>query len=214
MIKKSILSIVIGIICLVLAAVILLLPKNNNTSVSHDLSEYNSVSTICELATLRSFYHNVAMYEEKPQGGDKFFNDVFAWPFGELVNKGYKQLWMEYTGVVESGIDAEQIQIKDPSAQGIVEVYIPEAKVLNVYADESSLSEPIRESGLFTTITGEEKAEAFAKAQATMRQEAEADQKLLRRAQNNAKILLERYIINTGKEMGKDYSVKWISEPI
>ena len=46
-----------------------------------------------------------------------------------------------------------------------------------------------------------------------MRQEAENDQALLRRAKNNAKILLERYIINLGKEMGVEYTVNWVDNP-
>ena len=35
-----------------------------------------------------------------------------------------------------------------------------------------------------------------------MRQEAENDQLLLKRAKENAKLLLERYIIETGNEIG------------
>ena len=47
-----------------------------------------------------------------------------------------------------------------------------------------------------------------------MRQEAENDQDLLIRAKDNAKLILERYIINPGKEMGKEYSVKWLDKPL
>ena len=45
-----------------------------------------------------------------------------------------------------------------------------------------------------------------------MRQEAENDQALLRRAQENAKQLLKQYIVNTGKEMGLNLSVKWVEK--
>ena len=150
------------------------------------------------------------MYEEKPGG---FVNDVLFWPFGSYTKIGYKQFWLEYTGLVETGIDASQIQINGPNANNIVEVYIPDAQVFNVYADEASLTEPLSESGWFTTISGTEKMEAFASAQSAMRQEAENDQTLLRRAKENAKLLLERYIINTGKEMGIDFTVQWIEKP-
>ena len=121
---------------------------------------------------------------------------------------------MEYSGIVETGIDASQIQINTPDSKGIVEVYVPEAKVLNVSADETSLSDPISEKGIFTTITGEDQAKAFASAQSAMRQEAENDQTLLKKSRNNAKVLLERYIINTGKEMGANYDVVWIDKPV
>ena len=178
-----------------------------------NLSEYSSVNTICELATLRSFYHNVAMYEKEPDGGNKFVNDVLLWPFGGYTKIGYKQFWLEYSGIVETGIDASKIKINGPDANGLVEVYVPEAKVFSVYADEASLTEPLSENGWFTTISGKEKTEAFATAQAAMKQEAENDQSLLGRSRENAKLLLERYIVNTGKQMGANYTVKWIDNP-
>ena len=208
--KKIMSSVLTGILCSVIAVVILLLPDNTKGTSTIDLCEYSSINTICELATLKSFYHNVAMYEEEADG---FINDILLWPFGVYTRIGYKQFWLEYSGIVETGIDASQIRINGPNAEGIVEVYIPDAKVLNVYADESTLSEPLSENGLFTTITGKEKAEAFSIAQSTMRQEAETDQTLLKRAKENAKLLLERYIINTGKEMGVNLSVTWVEKP-
>ncbi|MBQ9063874.1 MAG: DUF4230 domain-containing protein [Blautia sp.] len=214
LIKKNTPGSIIGIITIVIVMGILLLPNNKKTTKQVDLSEYSSVNAICELATLRGFYHNVAMYTEEPGGGAKFFNDVIAWPFGGFIKTGYKQLWIEYSGIVEAGIKAGEIQINSPSADGVVEVFVPDAQILSVYADESSLSEPISEKGLFTTISGEEEAEAFATAQSVMRQEAENDQELLDRAKNNAKLILEQYIINTGKEMGVEYSVKWIKKPL
>ena len=214
MMKKIIPSIIVGILCAAIVAGILLFPIDKQTSGQLDLSEYSSVSAICELATLKSFYHNVAMYEKKPEGGEKFLNDVVFWPFGDFTKTGYKQYWMEYSGVVEAGIDAGQMQINNPDAKGVVEIYVPDAKVLNVSADEDSFSNPITEKGLFTTITTEEKTQAYATAQSTMRQEAENDQSLLSRARNNAKLLLKQYIVNTGKEMGIDYTVKWISTPL
>ena len=94
-----------------------------------------------------------------------------------------------------------------------MEVFIPDAKVLSVYADDNTLTEPLSENGWFTAISGKEKTEAFATAQSAMRQEADNDQTLLKRAKENAKLLLERYIINTGNEMGLNLSVNWVDKP-
>lgn len=210
--KKNMPSIIAGIICFIAVTGIILFPNINNESKRVNLAEYSTVNTICELATLKSFYHNVAMYEKEPDGGDKFVNDYLFWPFGGYTKVGYKQFWLEYSGIVEIGIDASQIQITGPNAQGVVELFVPDAKVLSVYADEKSLSEPLSENGWFTTISGKEKTEAFSTAQSAMRQEAENDQALLRRAKENAKLLLERYIINTGKEMGLNLSVNWVEK--
>lgn len=209
-VTKYIPSIVAGIICLIIVICVLVMPNKKQNAIN--LSEYSSVNTICELATLRSFYHNVAMYEKEPDGGNKFVNDVLLWPFGGYTKIGYKQFWLEYSGIVETGIDASQIKINGPDSNGIVEVYVPDAVVFNVYADEASLTEPLSENGWFTTISWKETTEAFAKAQSAMRQEAENDQSLLRRSKEIAKLLLMRYIINTGKQMGANYTVKWIDD--
>ena len=138
---------------------------------------------------------------------------IIAFPFGDLVKIGYKQYWMEYSGIIETGIDASQIQINDPDENGVVEVYVPDAKVLSAYADEKSLTDLIAETGWFTTISGKEKTDAFAKTQTQMRQEAERDRAMLLRAKENAKLLLQRFIVNTGKEIGVDLSVRWITKP-
>ena len=211
--KKNIRGIV-GLLCLVASLVVLFIPYNKKEANPINISEYDSVNTICELATLKSFYHNVAMYEQNPEGFNQVLNDVLLWPFGGYTKIGYKHFWLEYSGIVETGIDASQVQLRGPDAQGVVDIYIPDAKILNVYADENSLSEPISENGWFTAISGKEKADAFAKAQSAMREEAENDQALMRRAKENAKKLLEQYVIKTGKNIGVNYTVNWLDNPL
>ena len=208
--KRIIPNIIILGISAAVAIGILLFPNIKQELKPTDLSDYSSVSAICELATLKSFYHNVAVYEEEPGNAAKVVN-VLLWPF--YSKTGYKQFWIEYSGIVETGIDAGQIQINTPNSEGIVEVYVPDAKVLSVDADEESLSMPVTEEGLFAEISAKDQAEAYSAAQSSMRQEAENDQTMLLRAKNNAKLLLERYILNTGRDIGIDYSVKWIDKP-
>lgn len=202
LLKQNAPALLAGLACLAAVACILLLPGPGSAA-PVTLSEYSSVNTICELAALRSYYHNVALYEKQPDGLFKY----------GIAKYGYKKLWLEYSGIVEIGIDASQIQIGAPSPQGIVDVYVPEARVLNVDADESTLSEPITESGWLTPITGEDEAKAYAAAQQAMRTEAEHDEALLRRARKNAQLLLEQYIINTGRAMGVEYTVNWLDSP-
>lgn len=210
--KKKILGIGILAVCFCMSIVILAYPYGQSKKAPESLTEYSSVNTITELATLKVFYHNVTIFEEEPSGGAKFFNNVLMWPFGGVTNVGYKQYWLEYSGIVEIGVDASRIRIGEPNAEGIVEVYVPEAKVLNVYADEASMSEPLSETGLFTKISWEEKVEAFANAQRLMREQAEKDSTALNRAKEHVKTLLKNYIINTGRGMGKEYTVRWIEE--
>lgn len=212
-IKANLPSVVAAAVFFVVIICLLLIPNGNEDSKSVTFSEYSSINTICELATTRSFYHNVVMYEKEPDGGDKFVNDILLWPFGGFTKVGYKQYWLEYSGIVETGIDASQIKINDPTAEGVVDVYVPEAKVLSIYADEASLTEPLSEKGWFTTISTQEKITAFAEAQHVMREEAENDQSLLKRAKENAKLFLERYIVATGAQMGITLSVRWVDTP-
>ena len=43
-----------------------------------------------------------------------------------------------------------------------------------------------------------------------MKTNAENDSMLLSQARNNAKKLIEQYIISVGKQVDKEYSVEWI----
>lgn len=204
---------VIAAAILFLAAVIaiLLVPGKQDDTKARPWTETSSISEICELATLRSYYHNVVVHEEIPGGAAKVISDILTWPFNQILKTGYKQFWLEYSGIIEAGIDmkADRIRIKSPDENGVVEIYLPEARVLNVDADESSFSAPLDETGLFTSITARERAEAYAAAQDAMRKEAENDQQLMRRATTNARLLIEQYIINLGQELGANYTVRW-----
>lgn len=210
--KKNTASIAAGLVCLAILVAILVIPNSKNNTQSTELSNYSSVSAICELATLRCYYHDVAIYEEKSDGS--IVTEILTWPFNTWLNLGYKRSWQEYSGIVEIGIKANQVQVNKPNAQGVVEVYIPDAEVLSIDAVLDTLSDPIEETGKLTrSVSSEERAEAYAASQNNMKEEAENDRVLLQRAKNNAKLILERYIINIGKGMGKDYTVKWIDNP-
>ena len=57
-----------------------------------------------------------------------------------------------------------------------------------------------------------EKAKALQEAQSNMKAEAEVDQKLLARAQQNARKLIENYIVCVGEQMGTSYHIHWIED--
>lgn len=161
--------------------------------------EVAAVSEICELATLRCYYHDVVEYEKQPDG-------LFKYGFFQI---GYKKFWLEYDGIVEIGIDVNQVQISEPDDDNIVRIYVPEAKVLDIDANENSMGDPVIETGVFTSVTTEEKAEAFAAAQAAMKENAQSDESILNQARKNAMELLERYVL----QVNEKYQVEWIDEP-
>mgnify|MGYP002622998191 FL=1 len=120
---------------------------------------------------------------------------------------------MEYDGIVQVGIDVNEVKVSSPDKDGVVQIYVPKAKILDVSSQIDSMKDPISDTGWFTSITTEEKAEAFAEAQAKMKEEAQSNGSILSQAQNNAKELLKQYVINVGKQMNKQYTIQWIDNP-
>lgn len=164
--------------------------------------EFSDVSKICELATLECYYHDVAEFQKDPDGLFKY----------GLFQYGAKRMWMEYNGIVRIGIDVGEVRVEEPTKDGIVNVYVPKAKILDINADKESISDPIEDNGMFTKVTADEKSQAFAAAQEKMKENAESDESILNQARNNAKEILKQYIVNVGKQMGQDYTVQWIDD--
>lgn len=198
--RNTIISVLLLAAVLVFTAVI---PSGGSDKKTQEISDIAAVDKICELATLKCYYHDVAEYEKQAEGLFKYR------PF----KYGYKKVWIEYDGTVDVGIDVSEVQISEPDRKGIVKIYVPGAKILNVSADKDTMSEPLADKGIFTTITAEDKNKAFADAQATMKKNAEADAGILTQAENNAKELLEQYVINIGRQTGKTYKVEWLERP-
>lgn len=201
--KTLIINSIIAIIIVILVVITLVFINKKNKNES-DVKEFSGFEKICELATLRCYYHNVTEYEKKPDG-------LFKYGFFQY---GYKKFWMEYEGIIEVGIDVSKVQIKEPDKDNVVRVYVPEATILNMDVNLNSMSDLISDKGVFTKITSEEQAEAYAKAQANMKENAENDKNIREQAYGNAKELLEQYITNVGKQLGKTYTVEWLDEPI
>ncbi len=198
--KKRIISIIFLVVLVVLAIVIRIFPKKEENVV--EKAEFSDVSKICELATLKCYYHDVAEFQKDPDGLFKY----------GLFQYGAKKMWMEYNGIVKIGIDVGKVRVEEPTEDGVVRIYVPEATILDVYADKDTISDPIEDNGMFTEVTIDEKAQAFSAAQATMKENASTDKSLLNQARNNAKELLKRYVVNVGKQIGQNYTVEWIEE--
>ncbi len=152
------------------------------------------MKSICELATLECYYHNVAKYKEEDAEG------FWLW-------KKDKHFWIEYTGVVKVGIDASlvKMQIND----NVVEITIPPAYVMDCKADKLE-DDSIIVSQKSADIKAEDQTEAFKVAQDKMEETAKADTVLLSNAQQRAQKLLGDYVNNIGRVTDKQYTIKWI----
>ena len=199
--KTDWLSIVVMILLFVAIAATWLIPVvHNRQEELFDTNEFSAVDKICELATLKCYYHDVAELKKEPKGPFKL----------GVAQYGYKKLWMEYDGIVQVGIDVNEVKVSSPDKDGVVRIYVPEARILDVSAQIDSMKDPISDTGWFTSIKTEEKAEAFADAQTKMKEEAQSNGSILSQAQNNAKELLKQYVINVGKQINKQYTVQWV----
>lgn len=161
-------------------------------------ADFSGVTSVCELATLKCYYHNVAKAETEASG-------IFA----KWLKTGYKKIWTEYSGIIEYGIDISQVTVSEPDKNGVVTVTMPDAQVLNVDVDEDSLGTPLTDTGFLTSVTTEEKTTTLASAQEAMEQQAKENTEMLSQAKARAKTLIEEYIKNVGESIGEEYTVEW-----
>lgn len=161
-------------------------------------ADFSGVTSVCELATLKCYYHNVAKAETEASG-------IFA----KWLKTGYKKIWTEYSGIIEYGIDISQVTVSEPDKNGVVTVTMPDAQVLNVDVVEDSLGTPLTDTGFLTSVTTEEKTTTLAGAQEAMEQQAKENTEMLSQAKARAKTLIEEYIKNVGESIGEEYTVEW-----
>ena len=161
-------------------------------------ADFSAIQSVCELATLKCYYHNVAKSETEASG-------LFKW-----LGTGYKKIRTEYSGIVELGVDVSKVSVSKPNKDDVVKVTIPDAEILSVDLDEDSMGEPLTDTGFMTKITKEEKTEALAEAQNHMEETAKENGNLLNQAKERAKSLIEGYVKNVGEQIGKEYTVEWV----
>lgn len=161
-------------------------------------ADFSGINAVCELATLKCYYHNVAKAETKANG-------LFKW-----LGTGYKKIWTEYSGIVELGIDVNKVSIAEPDKSGVVKITIPNAEILDVDLDEESMSETLTDTGFLTKVTKEEETAALAEAQKNMEETAQENRALLNQAKERAKNIIEGYVKNVGEQLGETYTVQWV----
>lgn len=157
--------------------------------------EQSQMRMICELAVMECYYHNVAKFTEQDAAG------FWLW-------KKDKHFWIEYSGTVKLGIDASRVSMKQEGDK--VTITLPPAKVLTCEPDQESInSDSYIIDHKSANINSADTVKAIEEAQQKLRQKVENDQALLNEAQLRAKTLLEDYVNNIGKAIGKEYTIQW-----
>lgn len=161
-------------------------------------ADFSGITKVCELASLKCYYHNVARTDTSKDQGNNLFNALFK-----------KRAWIEYDGTVTLGIDAGQVHIGTPNDDGVVKVSCPAASIQEIYLDKDSVQDPVEDTGFFAKLTVEERNTMVSEAQKDMEQKANENAMMLNQATERAKNLIEKYVKNAGKVIGKDYTVEW-----
>ena len=165
--------------------------------------EIAQIRSICNLATLECYYHNVAKSTKKAQSG--FFG----------IGEEDRKFWIEYTGTAKIGIDMTKVDMTIDADK--VTVTLPKAELLSVNVDPKELNENsyiASEDAFFNSnkITATDQTNAIKNAQAEMENSVKSNSTLLLNAQNRAKDLIENYIVQLGKLSNVEYKIEWIYE--
>ena len=158
------------------------------------IPEFSQMKSICELATTKCFFHNVAKFTDKDRSR-------FLWL------KKDAHFWIEYSGTVTIGIDASQLEIEVSGLD--VRITLPQAKVLGVnIVDPDKANYIVAKNS--AKIDAKDEIYAISEAQSEMELSAKNNALLLSTARENAKKLIGEYIKNVGIAFGKDYKITWI----
>lgn len=155
--------------------------------------QLSQVRSVCELAVVDCYYHNVAK---------SFEADVE----GILLWKKDRHFWIEYDAVVKYGIDVSKVDIS--VADGVVNVTLPRAKLLECTIDDpKEFSYIVAKNS--AKISAEDEKAAIEKAQTDLRTEAAENVLMIEQAQQRAEELLTEYIDGLASLGEKSYSVRF-----
>ncbi len=173
---------------------------NNNVSQNANLSEgqlSERVTAVCKMATLEVEYHNVGTTVK--EAGKKFEN------WGEKD----KTYWVEYIGTAKLGLDAGKVRVRVDEDN--VFVRLPNIEILDIDFDGSSFIQYESDDSFFNknALTPEEKDATVSAAQKEMESKILEMEKLDSRALDNAKSIIENFIVKVGDSQGVSYKIIW-----
>lgn len=186
------------ILCLFLSAILVLSLcgcKSSQEDLSNLTPRQAQMRSICELAVMECYYHNVAKYFEEDA-------ESILWM------KKDKHFWIEYSGIVKLGLDISQVYMDIDGTD--ITITIPDAQVLSCKVDSESLTPDsyiIDKNS--AKIEAADEIRAFESAQHALEQTASNDTLLLLQAQQRAQSLLADYVTNIGNAVGITYTIHW-----
>lgn len=165
-----------------------------------DRPQLNTIKEICELETLTVKCNDVVIGTKDAGEGWKHFLET---------DRDY---WIEYTGVVEMGVNADDtnIEVKDEK----VYITLPEAKVLDVHVEPDSISEDsiyISDDGFFNKnkISADNQTEMVKEAQKQLRDAFEKDKEIKTETTEATKNAIKNYVDKLGESFDVQYQIVW-----
>ena len=170
-----------------------------NSQSIEEKPDITTIRSICEMATLECYYHNVAKSDKTASRGITH------------VGEKDRKFWVEYDGVVKLGIDMSKVKMTVENRD--ITITIPKAKVLSVTINEDSYNKDsfiAAKDGINSNkITAEDATKAVKEANEEMKETAQENTALLANAQHRAKDLIENYVQQIGKATGVEYKINW-----
>ncbi len=162
-----------------------------NTS-QRELRE-EDVRAICELATYKCYYNNVAELKKEPKN----------------IFQKERTLWLEYEGVATIGVDLSQISVKVDKTK--VTITLPPAELLDVSPVIESLNEKsyrYSQDGFLikNKVSADDQTAAIVQGQSEMEKAVLGNKVLFVKAEKRAKDLIEGFI---KKMYGEKYKIEW-----
>jgi hypothetical protein len=185
---------------IILLISIMLLTGCGNNKLKYLEQNLEKMDLYGNLVTYQAYYHNVIEYEKKAGSG-----------LSHLFEQD-RELFIEYKGTIKLGIDLSEVEIKVSGKE--INVTIPKAKVIgdpNIddnFTDKNFIES--KDTGINKNpITADDSSAALKQAQDNMRESASKDEKLLKQAQERAKIVLEENIRQVGNLKTGEYTINW-----
>lgn len=192
--KKLKLLVVISLIfCFILSGC-----KENNCAIVKE-PDITQIRSICNLATLECYYHNVA---KSQKAADSIFEKD-------------REFWIEYTGIAKIGIDMSDVNMVIKGNN--ITITLPNAELLDIDIYEINEKSYIKSADGWikkNKITAEDQTEAINLAQTKMANSVKSNKMLLLNAQDRAKELIENYIKKLGEASNIEYQIKWKCEGV
>ncbi len=162
------------------------------------LSE-EGIKGICEQASLKCYYNNVAKIEKEP----------------ENIFQVSREMWIEYEGVVVLGVKINELQVD--ISDDTVTMVLPEVKVLTSAISHINADSYVASSDgwlIKNPISTEEQNIAVNKSQEMMKEAVLNDASLFSKAERNAKNVIENYIKWISKFSGQEYTIVWKEQEV